>query len=151
GTVLQGNYVGVDQTGTLPLGNAGAGIAVDAAPGTTIGGTAVGAGNVISANTGAGVSIYGGAAPGIAVLGNLIGTDRTGTVALGNKTGGVAVADPPDVTIGGAVGGARNVISGNAGAGVALVANAHGELVQGNLIGTDLTGSKPLGNGIGVL
>ena len=151
GTILQGNYVGVDQTGTQPLGNAGAGISVDAAPGTTIGGTAVGAGNVISANTGAGVSIYGGAAPGIAVLGNLIGTDKTGTVALGNKTGGLAVADPPGVVIGGTVGGARNVISGNAGAGVALVAGANGELVQGNLIGTDLTGSQPLGNGIGVL
>ena len=54
----------MDQTGTQPLGNAGVGISVNDAPGTTIGGTAQGAGNVISANAQSGVSIQGTAATG---------------------------------------------------------------------------------------
>ncbi len=150
-TLIQNNYVGVDQTGTQPLGNAGDGISIDSAPKTTIGGTAQGSGNVISANAQAGVSIQGSASTGIAILGNFIGTDFTATIDLGNGTFGVVVGDPPTVTIGGTGAGARNIISGNKGAGVGLVAGATGELVEGNLIGTDITGSNPLGNGTGVL
>ncbi len=150
-TLIQGNDIGLDQTGTQPLGNTGTGVSVNGAPGTTIGGTAQAAGNVISANVQAGVSIQGSASTGIAILGNFIGTDDTGTSALGNGTFGVVVGDPPGITIGGTGAGARNIISGNTGAGVALVADATGELVEGNLIGTDVTGSNPLGNGTGVL
>jgi len=150
-TLIQGNYVGADQTGTQPLGNAGDGISVNDAAGITIGGTAQAAVNVISANVQAGVSIQGSASTGVAILGNFIGTDYTGTSALGNGTFGVVVGDPPGVTIGGTVAGSGNIISGNTGAGVGLVADATGELVEGNLIGTDITGSNPLGNGTGVL
>ena len=151
GTLIQNNDIGADQTGTQALGNTGDGISIDSAPKTTIGGTAQGDGNVISANAQAGVSIQGSASTGIAILGNLIGTDYTATIALGNGTFGVVVGDPPTVTIGGTGAGARNIISGNKGAGVGLVAGATGELVEGNLIGTDITGSNPLGNGTGVL
>ncbi len=151
GTWVLGNFIGVDQTGTQPLGNTGSGVFVSAAPGTTIGGTAAGAGNVISANTQSGVSIGGGAASGIAVVGNFVGTDLTGTLAVGNAGYGIAVSDPPGVTIGGTGAGARNVISGNKGAGIGLLADATDELIEGNFIGTDITGSNPLGNGTGIL
>jgi Ca2+-binding RTX toxin-like protein len=150
-TLIQNNYIGADQTGTQPLGNTGDGISINGAPGTTIGGTTLGAGNVISANAQVGVSIQGSASTGIAILGNFIGTDFTATTALGNGTFGVVVGDPPTVTIGGTGAGARNIISGNKGAGVGLVAGATGELVEGNDIGTDITGNNPLGNGTGVL
>ena len=63
-TLIQGNYIGVDQTGTQPLGNTGNGISVNDAAGITIGGTAQGAANVISANVQAGVSIQGSASTG---------------------------------------------------------------------------------------
>ena len=62
-TLIEGNYIGVDQTGADALGNSGDGISVAEAAGITIGGTAEGAGNVISANLGSGVRIEG-AAPG---------------------------------------------------------------------------------------
>ena len=94
-TLVQGNYIGTDQTGTKPLGNTGSGVSVDDASGVTIGGTAQGAGNVISANAQAGVSIAGTATTGVVILGNRIGTDYTGTAALGNGTFGVLVERHP--------------------------------------------------------
>ena len=56
-----------------------------------------------------------------------------------------------DVTIGGTAAGDRNVISTNAGAGIGLVGGDTGELIQANLIGTDISGANPLGNGTGIL
>ncbi len=151
GTVVLGNYIGLQQTGTAALGNSGAGISVSGSPGTTIGGTADGAGNVISANAESGVSIAGITATSVVVIGNLIGTDKTGASALGNGSFGVLVSGAPGVVIGGTASGSRNVISGNLGAGIGLLAGATAALVQGNLIGTDILGSSPLGNGTGVL
>jgi hypothetical protein len=105
----------------------------------TIGGTAANAGNVVSGNRGAG--IYLGDAFGV-VQGNRIGTDVTGTRALGNGVG--LYQGDGSVTVGGTAVGAGNVISGNAGDGIQL---GYGGVIQGNLIGTDVTGSQPLGNG----
>ena len=151
GTIIEGNYVGVDQTGTQPLGNTASGIEVDNSAGTTIGGAAKGTGNVISADAAAGVSLSGTATVGAAILGNFIGTDASGSIALGNAADGVAVSDWSDVTIGGPTAGAGNIISANAGAGIDLLSDDQDDLVQSNLIGTDITGSNPLGNATGVL
>ena len=149
-TLLQGNYVGLDQTGINVLSNTGVGISVSGAHGATIGGTAQGAGNVISGNAQSGVSIQGAGATGALVLGNLIGTDKTAENAVGNGAFGVLVSGTPGVSIGGTATGDRNVISGNVGAGVGLLAGTTGAVVQGNLIGT-VTGSSALGNATGVL
>ncbi len=150
-TLIQGNYIGIDQTGSQRVGNQGVGISVTTVTGVTIGGTVHGDDNVISANVGSGVSISGASGTGIIVLGNFIGTDYTGKSALGNGADGIAVSDPRGVTIGGTVSGSANIISANAGAGIALLDDADDELIEGNLIGTDITGSNPLGNGIGIL
>jgi len=81
------------------------------------------------------------------VAGNYIGTNAAGTQALGNSTG-VLVSDSPSNTIGGSLAGARNVISGNTNQGVQIIGGpATGNLVSGNYIGTDATGSVDLGNG----
>lgn len=105
-----------------------------------IGGTTSGAGNLISGNpTGINIS-----APGVTVQGNLIGTDPTGLIAVPNG-GGINANGPINTLIGGLIAGARNVISGNNGVGVYISGN--GSLVQGNFIGTDITGSIVLGNG----
>src|SRR4029450_7344182 len=83
------------------------------------------------------------------VQGNLIGTNAAGDGAIANDQKGVRVVDGDDNTIGGTEGGAGNVISGNKGVGVNIVADAGApiaNIVQGNLIGTTADGISALGN-----
>ena len=80
--------------------------------------------------------------------GNYIGTDVTGTKALGNGLAGVK-ADGANGVVGGPLAGAGNVISGNNGPGINLTYDNY--LIQGNQIGLDANGN-PLGNdGDGIL
>ncbi len=140
---IQGNFIGTDVTGTLPLGNS-VGVTINSAS-NVVGGTAAGARNVISANTSTGVLVQGNGAASF-VQGNFIGTDVTGTKPLGNYAGGVLInSTTPNVTIGGPTLDARNVISANGGWGVSVLVTS-GTVIQGNLIGTDVTGALPLGN-----
>jgi hypothetical protein len=147
GVVVSGNHIGVDLTGTVALGNADIGVFIHQCSGNVIGGDVPGAGNVISANS-RGVLIQGPAAPAEnnQVLGNLIGTDASGTVALGNLFSGVDIPVADRNQIGGTAPGARNVISANGGAGVRVEEGASRNTIQGNLIGTDITGTQPLPN-----
>ncbi len=92
--VVAGNYVGVDVTGAAPLGNVLQGIYVGADH-VTIGGSAPGAGNVISANGAIGM-VLGGSLVSMAAIvqGNHIGTtrrarSRSGTT-IGRSTSGAA-------------------------------------------------------------
>ncbi len=87
------------------------------------------------------------------VQGNLIGTDVTGTTALGNGQDGVVIRGEPNNTIGGTTPGARNVISANNISGVRIqnipglgIISASGNLVLGNFIGTHISGRVALGN-----
>src|SRR5262249_46653467 len=56
GNVVQGNLIGLAADGKS-LGNGTTGLQIIDAPGNTIGGTAAGAGNVISGNSGSGLGI----------------------------------------------------------------------------------------------
>ncbi len=151
GDTIQGNYIGLNYNGSTAIAN-GNGVEIDGAD-VTIGGTAAGAGNVISGNSQNGVLI-GGAddnASGTVVQGNLIGTDATGTKAIGNSVGvtvsyGGNINQSQGVTIGGSVAGAANVISGNSGDGVQIATGVSGVVVLGNYIGTDVSGGAALGN-----
>src|SRR3972149_2702221 len=81
---------------------------------------------------------------GNTIEGSYIGTDVTRAVDLGNIRD-VHIDTISNNTIGGTAAGARNVISGNnhfAGSGVNIVGSAAtGNVVQGNFIGTDVTGA----------
>jgi parallel beta-helix repeat protein len=82
------------------------------------------------------------------IEGNFIGTDPTGTYALGNgfyEVAGVEV-DGCSNTVGGAAFGARNVVSGNTADGIDIYGDSN--TVLGNFIGTDVTGTNALGNGV---
>lgn len=149
GNVVQGNFIGTDATGTVDLGNSGFGVWLVGAVGNIIGGTALGARNVISGNDFRGIQIHGGGAPGNQVQGNFIGTDVTGTLDVGNSAEGVFLFFASGNTIGGTTPAARNVISGNNGDGVEIEGSdtgATGNQVQGNFIGTQADGTSPLGN-----
>ncbi len=144
GNLVQGNFIGMDVTGTAPLGNADG---VRIAGSNTVGGTTAGAGNDISGNT-IGVDIDGGT--GNLVQGNFIGTDATGTAPLGNSFVGVLIDAGSNNMIGGTTVGAGNVISANGSDGIRLQLGTTGNLLQGNFIGTDVTGTADLGNFAGV-
>jgi hypothetical protein len=151
GNLIEGNLIGTDVTGTRALGNS-VGVAVGfGASNNTVGGTATGACNVISGNQQAGVLL---GSNGNFVQGNFIGTDLTGTLAVGNRLDGVSINQGSNNTVGGTAAGARNVISGNLGNGVSIFGssgtNATGNVVQGNYLGTAVTGGARLGNNRGV-
>ena len=136
--IVSGNFIGVDATGKKAMANNLAGVYIEV-PGNTIGGVAPGAGNVISGNAENGVFIYGGTTSNNVVEGNFIGTDVTGRNSGGERViAGVAISNAPANLIGGAAGGAGNVISGNASSGISLGGNTSGTVIQGNYIGTDL-------------
>jgi uncharacterized repeat protein (TIGR01451 family) len=149
-SVFEGNYIGTDITGEVALGNNLTGgffednVVLRGISNSTIGGVLPGSGNVISGGSHYGIDSFVIGSDNIAIEGNYIGTDATGTKALGNASGGLVISGPTGVTIGGTVAGARNVISSNGGTGLNF--NSAGVLIQGNYIGTDITGDLALGN-----
>jgi len=144
GNTVEGNFIGTSADGASPAGNNAAGIFVDGD--NNIIGSSAGLGNLISSNA-FGVDISGLNSDINHVLGNLIGTDKAGTIDLGNTMTGVAVLDGSNNVIGGSIAGARNVISGNDFHGIEIGgASAAGNVVKGNYIGTNVTGATDLGN-----
>jgi hypothetical protein len=162
--VAAGNYIGTDASGSKALGGPA---------GDNINGVWVNNGtfnrigvnghdpdpsaerNVISGNQGAGIVIDWGGGHNV-VAGNYIGTDATGTQRLGNSGDGITInASDSNLigTNGDGVGDSfeRNIISGNNGSGMTIGRSIPGgdsinNVVAGNYIGTDYTGTQPLGN-----
>jgi hypothetical protein len=129
GNFILGNRIGTDASGNLALGNR-FGILV-AGPNNTVGGTAPGAGNLISGNQNSGVFV---ANTGTLVEGNLIGTDATASQALGNGGDGVTLFSSAN-TVGGVEVGAGNTIAFNSGAGVGVTGvEVASNVIRGNAI-----------------
>ncbi|MCP3937732.1 MAG: DUF2341 domain-containing protein, partial [Actinomycetia bacterium] len=156
GNLIAGNYIGTDSSGLAAQGNGLDGIRISESSGNTIGGTTTADRNVISGNgVGGDVSIADGiwitgvGATGNLIQGNLIGTDRLGTGAVPNLGDGISFQEGANGnTVGGVPGTARNVVSGNAGAGIYLEdPGTTGNVIQGNHVGTDLAGVNALPNG----
>ncbi len=150
GTVIQGNYVGLDRSGTLARGFT-TGIYVGGT-GTIVGGTAAGAGNVVAGNVSHNI------------LDRALRDDRPGQLRRHQRGGhggdpagtsfGILVK-APNTVVGGTTAQARNVISGNfnglflSSSNQVAVTNV---TVHGNYIGTDSTGLTAVPNaGSGVV
>ena len=158
-TIIQGNYIGTDITGNAIIANRQSGVDVLNTGATVIGGSASGAGNLISGNGsngsfGVGINLSTGSADST-VQGNRIGTNAAGTAALPNANGGVNANSSNDNLIGGTAAGAGNLISGNGsaagqagnvGEGVGLFGTSTGNVIHGNLIGTNAAGTAALSN-----
>jgi hypothetical protein len=155
GNTVQGNLIGTDVTGTLPLANFSVGVTTGGGiSNALIGGTTVDARNIISGN-GRQIALASGSSNNV-VQGNFIGTDITGTVALPGGNGGLSLDTG---SAGNVIGGLTatpgtppgNLISGNNGFfGLFLGSDVNGTVVQGNIIGADITGTQPLGNLTGI-
>jgi len=138
-------------SGSLIWSNNNGGVFSSGGSGNRIGGSTPAARNVISANGGSGVHLQ--ANTNSVIAGNFIGTDVPGTAALGGGNG--VFLDGGSNNLVGLPGGGvslffgnpavmRNVISGNAGAGIVfgnLFGVPVGHRILGNLIGTDVTGT----------
>jgi hypothetical protein len=132
------------------------------------GGACSGDCNLISANAGGGVQIQDSGTMSNVVSGNYIGTDLSGTAALGNGAvvgagrWGIEISDEASHNrIGGTTGGERNLISGNgdlfcgppelaraSGGGILVRNSAASNRVQGNYLGTDASGMLPIPNAL---
>ncbi len=151
GINLYGNYIGTDAVGGAQRANDGFGVWLTTnTSNVNIGGTGAGQGNIISGNGNSATEgeITQSSGTTINIIGNIIGLDRTGTVKLGNAGPGITISGGDGVIIGGSTVAARNLIAGNDGAGISLKDWTRNVTVQGNHIGTGITGTETtLGNG----
>lgn len=138
GNLIRGNFIGTDVTGTHSVPNSAVGVALQTVNNVV-------EGNLISGNTGGGVLALrtGGNAT---ITGNFIGTDVTGTHDLGNIgtfSRGIELQSGGHVIH-------NNLISANGGDGILSIrvgtSAAGNNTITGNKIGTDVSGTLPLGN-----
>jgi CSLREA domain-containing protein len=138
GSTVEDNFIGTSAAGNENAGNGGGGV-------RTYAGAVVIQNNVISGNN-FGVALI---SDGNAVSSNLIGTNAAGTAAIGNVGDGIELQASSSNVI------QNNVISGTtltngASAGIDLFESAtqsNNNIISGNKIGTDVTGSVALPNG----
>lgn len=146
---VYGNYIGTDINGTTAIPNTSNGLYVRG-DSNQIGGILAGQGNLISGNGNGGITLFSGAvlgdsAFGNQILGNFIGTDISGTLAIPNRMGISIGVGVHRTEIGGSTPAHRNVISGNATQGI-HINFSDSTIIYGNFIGTDISGTLALGN-----
>jgi hypothetical protein len=133
GDVIQGNFIGTNANGASGLGNGVAGILIPGGASDMVGGTASGAGNVISGNAD-GIEIIGGSgsiATANTIEDNLIGLAPNGQTALGNSSHGVLIGAVTPPSAGNDNDIIHNTIADNGGPGVDVRAGS------GNFISRD--------------
>jgi len=122
--LIQGNYLGVDGSGTNGIGNSGDGLRILSAN-NLIGGSGPGEGNLIAANEGAGIRFLTAHATNNRVEGNAIGVSLDATIALPNGGGGIVFEqDAANNRVGSTTPAMANVIAFNGGAGITLTPEA---------------------------
>ena len=143
---VEGNFIGLEVDGISARPN-GHGIVVNGAL-THIGGNTLAQRNVIAGNSANGVLFEGANLGGSSVLGNLIGTDRSGTLDRGNAGAGVRVDAAQDIGIGSALAPnvfAFNTVGVNIATGSQRIDMAHNLIRQNDALGMDLSTGAPNG------
>ncbi len=145
---VAGNYFGLDPSGSSTNAIAYNGVVVFGL-GNRVGGTLTENRNYFAGIGSPAIALSGTTATGNSVEGNYIGTDVAGTNKLGTRSEGVILKGGPwHNVIGGISTGSRNVIAGSMQAsGISIVGPmSNGNVILGNLIGTDATGIRSFGN-----
>lgn len=157
-SIIEGNYVGTDATGTQSKPNGQNGIAVITGGSNLIGGTTAQARNLVSGNREgfffnvAMGTFISSSATNNTFSGNWVGLDATGFNALPNSIG--VLINSANNTIGGTVPGSGNVIAGNASDMISIFEAAGGVSADGNdvlrnFIGTNVVGTGSFNEGFG--
>ena len=158
--VVAGNFLGTDSSGTTGIGDSVAGVAsngvlIENGSYNLIGGSDADSRNIISGNTSStSVTVYGADvrlwnAADNTVVGNYIGTDASGTQAIAGTQAGVGVFLAYGTNQSNTI--QQNVVSGHPITGVVIAEGYEiDNLVEGNLIGTDYSGSSDIHNEYGV-
>jgi hypothetical protein len=148
GNLIKGNYIGIAKNGTSFITGSTQPFGVymeNLAGGNIIGGSAAGEGNVISGNSGnPGYGINSSSTAGNTITGNIIGPQADGTtyLAANNQSYGIYFQGAANHIVGGNTALTRNIISANEIAGVYITgASATGNVVKGNYIGLDSSGT----------
>lgn len=148
--IIEGNFIGTNRFGFAAVGNLD-GVIVRAGAKNTQIGVAGGAPNVISGNTGRGISVADFATNGTVIVNNFIGTDRFGNAALTNGAHAIDASQTPGaIAIGDGTAGGRNIIVGSNTVSEAIRIQSSNLTLRGNYIGTDVTGTIGLGGQSGI-
>ncbi len=142
-TIVEGNYIGTDATGTLARPNRTDGIWMNSAN-NRIGGTTAESRNIVSGNGWRGIVVN--TATANVIQGNYVGLTASGLTALANGISGVELFNSTQTVVGGNGSTARNIVSGNVANGI-LVSGGTSNQVRGNYVGTDVSGSVAVPNG----
>ena len=147
GNVVAGNYIGVGADGSTVVGNTFDGARMqNGASNNTIGGNTADLGNVISGNGSEGVQINHEDSDGNIVQNNYIGVSADGSTNLGTGGDGIYIragSDNNQIL--------DNWIVGSGFQGIEIDGEgteSSGNIIQGNRIGTDATGTLDWGSGL---
>jgi len=149
---IQGNYVGLNRTGTAALHNYD-GISIEGiSQYNLIGGYTPEERNYVSGNMNYGIPAFGIGCYYNIIAGNYVGTDITGNNAIPNTYGVLFDDGACYNTLGGITEGAGNLLSGNSGYGVFIYNfGTMKDTVRGNLIGTNAEGTAAVPNANGIV
>jgi parallel beta-helix repeat protein len=136
-STISNNFIGTDVAGQTALGNALDGVQILNSSGNEV------SGNLLSGNLRDGLFVFLPEASNNSIVGNFVGTNRDGTVDLGNAACGIEIVGGSGNTV------SDNLISGNDGHGVRIGSEGAGfNDVFRNRIGTDTTGAMDIGNSL---
>ncbi len=147
--IIAGNFIGTNATGTglvegdpavigtPPSGGERGILITGGAQNNIIGGTTASDRNIISGNLVNGIELRDTNTSGNQIIGNYIGTDVTGTGALGNSQNGILINGSNNNQIGGTGTNEGNVIVNNGVAGINIPAGT-GNSIQGNSISNNV-------------
>jgi gliding motility-associated-like protein len=141
--LIQNNYIGTDINGSSPLGNNGQGIDLNSANHNILN-------NLVSGNKFNGIVLQTGS-NSVTVKGNYVGTNAAGTASIANTFNGIVIGTSvSNSTIGGTNSGDGNLVSGNTTNGIFATAASNGNVILGNLLGTDINGTSAIPNAVGI-